>query len=72
MGNMIQYPEAESANCVPAEEPIEDVIIATEYRDAVACLYGIARLSPRIAHRIMRKIIGVYRSLETIAEGNLD
>lgn len=72
MGNMIHFPEAESANCVPAEEQFGDVIIATEFRDAVACLYGIVKLSPRIAHRIMRRIVGVYRSLETIAGGNLE
>jgi len=72
MVKIIHFPEVESANCVPAEDQIEDVIIAMEYRDAVACLYGIVKLSPRIAHRIMRKIIGVYRSLETISEGNLE
>jgi hypothetical protein len=71
MGNMIQYPEAESANCVPAEQQIGDVV-GTDYRNAVACLYGIHKLSPRIAHRIMRKIVRIYRSLAKIADGNMD
>ena len=73
MGNTIQYPEAETANCVPAEEQLEDdAVSAKEYRTAVACLYGIVTLSPRVAHRIMRKIVGVYRSLAWIADGNLE
>jgi len=72
MGKMIQYPEAEPADCVPAGEQIGITTIGTtEYRDAVACLYGIIKLSPRTAHQIMRKIIGVYRSLALIADGQI-
>jgi len=69
MGDVIQFPEVESADCVPAEERIDNGIIDAEYRSAVACLHGIIELSPRTAHQIMRKIIGVYRSLATIADG---
>jgi hypothetical protein len=72
MGNLIQFPEAESADCVPAEEQIDHGIIGAEYRDAVACLYGIIELSPRTAHQIMRKIVGVYRNLATIADGEME
>ena len=72
MGNLIQFPEAESADCVPAEEKIDAGPIETEYRDAVAYLHGIIELSPRTAHQIMRKIVGVYRSLATIADGELE
>lgn len=73
MGNLIQYPEVESADCVPAEEQMDfGTIGTTEYRDAVACLHGILELSPRTAHQIMRKIVGVYRSLATIAGGELE
>ena len=69
MGNLIQYPETESADFVPAEEPIDAEPIGTEYRDAVACLQGIIELSPRTSHRLMKKIVGVYRNLATIADG---
>jgi hypothetical protein len=70
MGNLIQYPEIESADCVPAEEQTgADVIATTEYRDAVACLNGIVNLSPRTAHQLMRRIVGVYRDLVAIANG---
>jgi hypothetical protein len=72
MGNRIQFPEAESADCVPAEEQIDAGPIETEFRDAVACLHGIIELSPRAAHQIMRKIVGVYRNLATIADGELE
>jgi len=84
MGNWIQYSEAESANCVPAEDHnigsdigpdvgrIDIGRIDTEYRDAVACLHGIVELSPRTAHRLMKKIVGVYRNLATIADGELE
>jgi hypothetical protein len=69
MGNLIQFPDVESANSVPAEEQIDDGLLGAEYRDAVACLHGIIELSPRIAHQIMKRILGVYRSLVTIADG---
>ena len=73
MGNLMQYPKMESADFVPTEEQIDfGTIGTTEYRDAVACLHGIIELSPRTAHQLMRKIIGVYRSLATTAEGELE
>ena len=80
MGNWIQYPEADGADCVPAEDPnigshlggIDIGSIDTEYRDAVACLHSIVELSPRTAHRLMKKIVGVYRNLATIADGELE
>jgi len=72
MGNMVQNPEMECADCVPAEEQIESSAMDAEYRDAVTCLHGIIELSPRAAHQIMRKIVGVYRSLMTIADGELE
>ena len=72
MGNWIHNAEVESADCVPAEEPIDSSSIGAEYRDAVACLHGIIELSPRAAHRIMKNIAGVYRSLVTIAHGELE
>jgi hypothetical protein len=72
MGNVIRFPEVESADCVPTEEQIDNGLIGAEYRDAVACLHGIIELSPRTAHQIMRKIVGVYRSLATIADGELE
>ena len=78
MGNWIQNPEAEPADGIPAEFVSGDVqnpvgtIDTTEYREAVSCLHGIIELSPRTAHQIMRKIIGVYRNLSTIADGNLE
>jgi hypothetical protein len=69
MGKGIHYP-TDYADCVPAAERSDTATIGTtEFRDAVACLYGIIQLSPRIAHQIMRKIIGVYRSLAAIANG---
>jgi hypothetical protein len=73
MGNRIQNPEANSAECNPVdfEGQIGGTIGEAEYRDAVASLNGIIELSPRTAHQIMRKIIGVYRSLATIADGEL-
>ena len=67
----IHYPELDSAiiDSIPAEaQSATSPISGTEYRNAVACLYGISELSPRIAHQMMRKIIGVYRSLAAIAE----
>jgi hypothetical protein len=57
---------------MPGECQIAGTIGTTEYRDAVACLHGIIELSPRTAHQIMRKIIGVYRNLATIADGDLE
>jgi len=78
MGKWIQFPEADSADCVPADDPNigPDIgaigSIDTEYRDAVACLHGIVELSPRTAHRLMKKIVGVYRNLATIADGELE
>jgi len=66
--NLLDYPEVQSAACVPAEDRevyTDDQII--EYRNAVACLYGILELSPRIGHHIMRKIVSIYRSLADIA-----
>ena len=72
MGNWIQNPEVESADCVPAEEQVEFSPISAEYHDAVTCLHGIIELSPRTAHRIMRNIIGVHRNLVTIADGELE
>ena len=74
MGNWMQNPEADSADCIPAdsEGQIGGTIGEAEYRDAVASLHGIIELSPRTAHQIMRKIIGVYRSLATIADGELE
>jgi len=73
MGNLTQYPEVESADFVPTDEQIDiGTIGTTEYRDAVACLHSIIELSPRTAHQLMRKIIGVYRNLATIAEGELN
>ena len=72
MGNLIQFPEVESADCVPAEEQIDAGAFDMEYRDAVACLHAIIELSPRTAHQIMRKIVGVYRNLATIADGELE
>ena len=52
--------------------PSITTIGTSEFRDAVTCLYGIVNLSPRIAHRIMRKIIGVYRHLAAISQGSLN
>ena len=72
MGNLIRYPETESADFIPAEEPIDIGHLGTEYRDAVASLHGIIELSPRTAHRLMKKIVGVYRNLATIADGELE
>jgi hypothetical protein len=72
MGHLIQYTEVESTDCVPAEEQINCSPIGAEYRDAVTCLHGIIELSPRTAHRIMRNIVGVYRSLATIADVELE
>ena len=68
MSSIIQYPELEPV----AERSGTATIGTTEYRDAVACLYGIIKLSPRIAHRIMRNIIGIYRGLSKIADGNTE
>jgi hypothetical protein len=68
MGKLAQNP-AIDADWVPAgERSGTDNIGKTEYRDAVACLYGISELSPRIAHQLVRKIIGIYRSLAAIAD----
>jgi hypothetical protein len=72
MGNWIQNPEVGSADSVPAEEQVEWSPTGDEYRDAVTCLHGIIELSPRTAHRIMRNIVGVYRSLATIADVELE
>jgi hypothetical protein len=72
MGNLIHFPEAEPVDGVPAEEPSDSGPIGTEYLDAVACLHAIVELSPRTAHRLMRKIVGVYRNLATIADGELE
>jgi hypothetical protein len=72
MGKLIHFPDVESADCVPAEEQIDNGLIGMEFRDAVACLHGIIELSPRTAHQIMKKIVGVYRSLVTIADGELE
>ena len=71
MDTTIHYPELDSAttDCIPAEaQSAASTVSGAEYRNAVACLYGISELSPRIAHQMMRKIIGVYRSLAAIAE----
>ena len=72
MGNLIHDSEVECADCVPAEQQIESGTLGAEYRDAVACLHQIIELSPRTAHQIMRKILGVYRNLVTIADGELE
>ncbi|HET9131118.1 MAG TPA: hypothetical protein VFO86_09235, partial [Terriglobia bacterium] len=72
MGNWIHNPKAESADFVPAEDRIVGTVAATEYDEAVACLHGIMELSPRTAHQIMRKIVGVYRNLATIADIDWD
>jgi hypothetical protein len=72
MGNLIHFPEAESADCVPSAEPIDSGRI----RASTAMLSHVctpsSRLSPRTAHQLMRKIVGVYRNLATIAEGELE
>ena len=68
MGKLTQYPEVD-ANWVPTGERYgTDTIGTTEYRNAVACLFGITKLSPRIAHHLMRKIMGIYRSLAAVAD----
>lgn len=73
MSNWIQNQETEPEDCIPAEDQtVAGTIASTEYLDAVACLHGIIELSPRTAHQIMRKIVGVYRSLSTIADGDLE
>lgn len=69
MSTTIHYPEIVPADCASAEvRDAPSSVNSTEYRNAVACLYGISELSPRIAHQLMRKIIGVYRNLAAIAE----
>jgi len=72
MGSLIHDSEMVCANCVPAEQEIESGPLGAEYRDAVTCLHQIIELSPRTAHQIMRKILGVYRNLVTIADGELE
>jgi hypothetical protein len=72
MGNLIPDSEMVCADCVPAEQEIESGPLGAEYRDAVTCLHQILELCPRTAHQIMRKILGVYRNLVTIADGELE
>ena len=69
MDTTVQYPEVEPAICIPADVRLAaSTFESEEYRNAVACLYAISELSPRVAHQMMRKIVGVYRDLAAIAE----
>jgi len=73
MSKVIQCREVEPAVRDSSGEMSSPLTMAAnEYRDAVACLYGIIKLSPRIAHRITRKIIRIYRHLSLISEGRLN
>jgi hypothetical protein len=73
MNSMVQYPELEPIDRVRVAERSGTATIGnTEYRAAVACLYGIVKLSPRVAHRIMRNIIGIYRGLSLIDDGHIE
>jgi hypothetical protein len=72
MGSMISYPKVQADHSIPEAVEPDTAAIGKEYCDAVACLFGITKLSPRIAHRFMRKIINVYRSLALIANGQIE
>jgi hypothetical protein len=72
MGTMISYPKYQANHSIPEAVEPDPAAMGKEYRDAVAGLFGIARLSPRIAHQFMRKIISVYRSLALIADGETE
>jgi hypothetical protein len=69
MNKLIQNREVGPGVRVHSEKvPGRATLWTKEYSDAVACLYGIIKLSPPIAHRIMKKIIGIYRHLALVSE----